>query len=369
VAGIHPGPGVPGRGGKEIRLKKLLPRLEKEGLNAFLVSQADNRRYLSGFTGSAGYLLVTKKASLLLVDFRYTEQAQLQAPGWDIVEVKGAPHNFLPGLLAGQRIKTLGLEASHMSLTSYSLLQEAVKNGPNLVLTEGLVEGLRQVKEPGELALLKKAARLSDKALDSVIPHLKPGAAESELAWEIEKSMRERGSESLPFEPIVASGPQSAMPHARATARTLGEREPVLIDIGARVQGYGSDLSRTFPVGEADDNFSRIYSLVLEAQERALSGIRPGMKGEEADRLAREVIETAGYGERFGHGLGHGVGLAPHEAPHLGPNSQDVLEAGMAFTVEPGIYIPGWGGVRIEDLVVLEKDGPRLLSHAKKLRP
>ncbi len=369
MAGIPPGPGIPGQGGKEIRLRRLLPRLEEKRLDAFLVSQADNRRYLSGFTGSAGYLLITRKASLLLVDFRYTEQAQLQAPGWEVVRIRGEPHQFLPPLLAGEGIETLGLEASHLNLATYTLLQEALKDGPHLVPTQGLVEGLRQVKEPGELALMEKAARLADKALDHVLPHLKPGVGEVKLAWELEKSMRERGSEPLPFEPIVASGPQSAMPHARPTTRALAEKEPVLIDIGARIQGYGSDLSRTFPVGEADDNFKKIYPVVLEAQERALSGIRPGMKGEEADRLAREVIEKAGYGESFGHGLGHGVGLAPHEAPHLGPSSPDVLEEGMAFTVEPGIYIPGWGGVRIEDLVVLEKDGPRLLSRAKQPGP
>jgi len=303
------------------------------------------------------------------VDFRYTEQAQLQAPGWEVVRIRGEPHNFLPQLLAGEGIKTLGLEAHHLSLAAYTLLQEALRDGPHLVPTEGLVEGQRQVKEPGEQALMEKAARIADKAIDHVIPHLKPGAVERELAWELEKSMRESGSEPLPFDPILASGPESAMPHARPTTRALAEKEPVLIDIGARVQGYGSDLSRTFPVGGADEEFKKVYAIVLEAQESALSGIRPGMKGEEADRLAREVIQRAGYGESFGHGLGHGVGLAPHEAPHLGPSSQDILEKGMVFTVEPGIYIPGWGGVRIEDMVVLEEDGPRLLSRARKPRP
>jgi len=352
-----------------MRIARLLPRLEKAGLDAILVSDTSNRRYLSGFNGSAGYLLVTAKASLLLVDFRYTEQAKLQAPGWEVLQIKGAPQNFLPELLAGQGVKALGLEATHVSLAAYTLLQSALKDGPRLVPTEGLVEGLRLVKEPGELALLERAAGISDRAVENVIPLLRPGTGEDELAWEIEKSMRENGSEPLPFEPIVASGPQSSMPHARATTRKLRENEPVVIDIGARVQGYGSDLTRTFTVGEADAQFRRVYSVVLEAQETALSGIRPGMKGEEADRLAREVIEKAGFGESFGHGLGHGVGLGPHEGPRLGTNSPDVLEEGMAFTVEPGIYIPGWGGVRIEDMVVLERDGPRLLSRARKLRP
>ena len=369
MAGISSRPRISGQGGEEIRLKRLLPRLEKAGIDALLVSQAENRRYLSGFNGSAGYLLITTKASLLLVDFRYTEQARVQAPGWEVLQIKGAPQNFLPELLAGQGVKALGLEAPHMSLAAYTLLQSALKDGPHLVATEGLVEGLRLVKEPGELALLERAAGISDRALENVIPRLRRGTAEDELAWEIEKSMREDGSEPLPFEPIVASGPQSSMPHARATNRKLRENEPVVIDIGARVQGYGSDLTRTFPVGEADARFRRVYSLVLEAQETALSAIRPGMKGDEADRLAREVIEKGGFGESFGHGLGHGVGLGPHEGPRLGTNSQDILEEGMSFTVEPGVYIPGWGGVRIEDMVVLEKDGPRLLSRARKLRP
>ena len=318
--------------------------------------------------GSAGWLLVTPRASLLLVDFRYVEQGKAQAPAWEVVQIRGEPHQFLPPLLKDLGVKRLGLEAGDMTVATHSALQQALAGGPELVATLGLVEGLRAVKEPGEVSLMEEAAHLAEEALEYLSFHFKPRAREMDLAWQMEKYLREQGSEAPPFELIVASGPQGALPHARPTDRALGEGEPVVIDIGARVLGYTSDITRTLAVGHADDKFKEIYSIVLEAQEATLAGLRPGMTGDEADRLARQVIEKAGYGEAFGHGLGHGVGLATHEGPRLGPRSQDILTEGMVFTVEPGIYLPGWGGVRIEDMVVLEKDGPRPLTHAPKLR-
>jgi len=194
----------------------------------------------------------------------------------------------------------------------------------------------------------------------------KVGMTEKEIAWEIEKFMRENGSQPLPFDIIVASGQNSAMPHARPSQRKIGSGEPVVIDIGARYEGYSSDLSRTICPGVADDTFRKVYDAVLGAQLTAIAIIKEDMSGEEADSLARTVIEEAGYGEAFGHALGHGVGLAPHEQPRLGPNSTQQLGSGMVFTIEPGIYIAGWGGVRIEDLMVIEKSETRVLSKARK---
>ncbi len=189
---------------------------------------------------------------------------------------------------------------------------------------------------------------------------------EKEVAWEIEKFMRENGSQSIPFDVIVASGPNSALPHAKPSQRTINPGEPVLIDIGAKIEGYSSDLSRTICLGTPDDTFKKVYDTVLGAQLTAMAIIKEGMSGDEADSLALTVIEQAGYGEAFGHGLGHGVGLVTHEQPRLGLNSTESLASGMVFTIEPGIYLPGWGGVRIEDLVVMEDGGIRVLSKVKK---
>jgi Xaa-Pro aminopeptidase len=186
--------------------------------------------------------------------------------------------------------------------------------------------------------------------------------AEEEVAWEMERFLRERGSQPLPFEVIVASGPNSALPHARPTSRPIGPGEPVLIDFGARVDGYSSDISRTICLGQADDTYKKVYNTVLAAQLKAISGIKAGMSGQQADALARETVKKAGYGENFGHGLGHGLGLAVHEAPRLGPGSETVLADGMVFSIEPGIYLPGWGGVRIEDTIVMECGRIRVLS-------
>jgi Xaa-Pro aminopeptidase len=208
---------------------------------------------------------------------------------------------------------------------------------------------------------------MTDAVFDEVAVKIQPGMTEKEVAWEIEKSLRESGSESVPFDLIVASGPSSALPHASPTDRELLTGEPVVIDIGARCEGYSSDLSRTIFLGNEDKTFATIYDVVLGAQLTAIATMEAGMSGEQADALARTVIEQGGYGEAFGHGLGHGIGLVPHELPRLGRGSSTVLSDGMVFTIEPGIYIKGWGGVRIEDVVVLEKGKAKVLSQAKKL--
>jgi Xaa-Pro aminopeptidase len=224
------------------------------------------------------------------------------------------------------------------------------------------------VKDEKELECLVKAAELADAAVQYIMREIKVGMKETEAAWEVEKFLHDNGSEIIPFDIIVASGSNSALPHARPTQRIIKAGEPVVIDLGARYGGYCSDLSRTICIGEQDEKYDQIYDIVLEAQQSSFGATRPGISAKQVDTAARSVIEHAGYGKAFGHGLGHGVGLEAHEEPHIGPNSSSILVKGMVFTIEPGIYIAGWGGVRIEDMVILEEDKPRWLTNAKKDR-
>ena len=267
----------------------------------------------------------------------------------------------------------MGFEANYISFALYQQLREAMKTKQldlELIPTTGLVEHLRSIKEPGELELIVKAVELVDAAFEKAQSIIHPGMIEREAAWEMEKFLRQKGSEGIPFEIIVASGPNSALPHAKPTERIIHSGEPVLIDMGARISGYCSDFSRTLCLGKdlkaASYQLSAIYDIVLEAQLTAIGKIESGIGGAEADHLARAIIEQAGYGNDFGHGLGHGVGLAVHESPTLGPNSSDLLTDGMVFTIEPGIYINGWGGVRIEDMVIMEKGKVRVLTTSSK---
>ena len=271
--------------------------------------------------------------------------------------------------MADLDLRRVGFEATHITYAIYRQLSEILKKTRSrlqLVPEDGLIDLQRALKEPAEIELIARAAEISDRAADYVHEIARAGITEMELAWQAEKFLRDNGSQALPFEVIVASGPNSALPHFRPSTRQIQEGEPILIDIGARFERYCSDISRTFCLGSPDDSFNKIYDIVLGAQMTALSIIKDGMRGNEADSLARTVIEQSGYGASFGHSLGHGVGLAAHEQPRLGPNSDDVLMPGMVFTVEPGIYRSGWGGVRIEDLAVMENGGIRLLSSAKK---
>jgi Xaa-Pro aminopeptidase len=352
------------------RLAKLRSQLAAKGLDAIIISQAEDRRYLSGFTGSAGFLLISPQRAILATDFRYVEQAQAQAPDFEVIKIQGEIAKWFPRLASELDAQKLGFEGKDISFSTYKELTDALsgaKKGITLVPTNGLVESLRAVKDKGELQLIEKAAALADAALEEILPQVQQGISEKELAWEIESFMRRNSSEPVPFELIVASGPNSALPHARPTDRIIHNGEPVVIDIGAKVEGYTSDITRTICLGNSDNVFNRIYDIVLGAQLTALATLQPGMTGEQVDRLARTVIEQAGYKDNFGHGLGHGVGLATHEEPRLGTGSADIMAEGMVFTIEPGIYISGWGGVRIEDMVVLEEGKVRLLTKARKM--
>jgi Xaa-Pro aminopeptidase len=305
----------------------------------------------------------------LATDFRYTEQAKGESADFEIIQTKGELRDWLPGLISDFRWHKLGFEANLISYDSYRKLSEAVETKQvnlELVPTTGIVEHLRSIKEPGELELITKAVELSDAAFEQTKMIIRPGIKEKEAAWEIEKFLRQEGSEGMPFEIIVASGSNSALPHARPTEKIIRPGEPVLIDMGSRISGYCSDFSRTLFLGQADKTLQEIYNIVFKAQTIAIEGVKSGMDASQADKLARSVIEQAGYGEAFGHSLGHGVGLATHEFPSLAPSSSDCLADGMVFTIEPGIYLPGQGGVRIEDMVVLENGKAKVLTKANR---
>lgn len=356
-----------------VKLDKLRQKFDENelGLDAILISSPENRRYMSGFTGSAGWLLVSRQDATLATDFRYVEQATQQSPDFRI-------HRTAPGLswfpewTAEQGVKRIGFESDDVTISLHNAFRKAADesettNHPELVPTSGIVEQLRVYKDADELALLAKAIEIADEALDEVGPRIEPGVTEEAVAWELEKAMRERGAEMISFDTIVGAGANGALPHHRADDTVIKRNDAIVIDMGAKYEGYCSDLTRTIFVGEPDAKFRRIYDIVLQAQLAAEERVRAGMTGEEADAIARDIIAEAGHADDFGHSLGHGVGLAVHEFPRVGPRAEDVLQDGMVFTIEPGIYLPGWGGVRIEDIVVMENGRARVISKAKKL--
>jgi Xaa-Pro aminopeptidase len=353
------------------RLAKLRSKLAEKEIDAIFITQPENRRYLSGFDGTAGYLIITAKKAILATDFRYTEQAQTEAPDFEVKRITGNLNDWFPGLVGDMGIRRLGFECGDVTFNFHKQLGEALKKKKiilKLIPVNGVVETIRAVKELGEIELIKKAAAITDAAFEYVEEKIKAGMTEKQVAWELEKALRERGSQSLPFDIIVGSGPNAALPHAKPSDRVINEGEPIVIDMGAKYAGYASDLSRTICAGKADAKFKKVYNTVLDAQTTAIAIIIEGMTGNKADSVAREVIKKAGYSEAFGHSLGHGVGLAEHELPYLSPNSKEKLTEGMVFTIEPGIYIMGWGGVRIEDTVVMEKGNARPITKARKAK-
>jgi Xaa-Pro aminopeptidase len=351
------------------RITKLRQMLDEKDIDAFLISQPENRYYLSGFSGSAGYLFITQKHLVLATDFRYVEQVKIQAPDYTLFQITGSISKWFPEIIDGLKIKKLGFESADITFDRYQNFSSIIdKTGMELQLLpfSDTVETIRTVKDAGEIACIEQAAKISDTSFKHITEIIRAGMTELELAWELEKSMREAGSESMPFEIIAGSGPNAALPHAHPSERILQEGEPVVIDFGAKVEGYCSDVTRTLCVGKPDATFDKIYNIVLDAQMAAISKIVDGTTGAQADGFARSIIEAVGYGETFGHSLGHGIGLAAHEKPSLSRVSEEILTENMVFSIEPGIYIPGWGGVRIEDTVIIKNGKIGVLSQSIK---
>ena len=339
-------------------------RFDEWQVDGLLISHAANRRWLSGFTGSSGQLLITQEQAFLATDARYWEQATQEAPAYTLFKHQRTAEDAERFIKTAQ-VNRIGLEARHTTLFESRKVQriEAI----NWVALSETVEGLRAVKTAVEIEAIQAAAAITDYAMAQVNQLAKPGMTEKQLAWELEKIMREAGAEAMAFPIIVASGPNSALPHYRTGDRPLQSGDTIIIDMGVELNGYCSDLTRTFYLGsEPSPQFDRIYELVHLAQKIALENLRPGMTSQEGDALAREVIEDAGHKEHFGHGLGHGVGLEIHEAPNLTWRHEEKIPAGSIITIEPGIYLTGWGGIRIEDLICLTEDGPLLLSQCPK---
>jgi Xaa-Pro aminopeptidase len=349
------------------RLARLQAEIAAAGADAMVVTAAENRRYLTGFGGSDGLVWVTRDGAALVVDFRYWEQAALESPGWRLVRhpAGGAWEETLHDLCRAERVRRLGVEASHLPVGRYFEWRE--KLGVEIVPLRELVERLREVKDAGEVAAIRRAAELADAALEAVLPSVRPGASEAELALAFEVEARRRGAGGMAFPTIVASGPRGSLPHATPTDRRLRAGDLVTWDYGVRLDGYCSDATRTYALGEPGPEAREAHALVVAALEVGLAAVRPGARCVDVDSAARRVIEAAGRGEQFGHGLGHGVGLEVHEGPRLSQRAGDAaLAEGMVVTVEPGVYVAGRLGVRVEELAVVRAGGPEVLTRAPR---
>lgn len=345
------------------RMAALRADLAAAGLDALLVTHGPNTRYLTGFSGSSALLLVSRDDAVLITDFRYRTQARDEVAGVADVEIEGMSlwsrlWNTLPRL-AG--ITTLGFDSAHLTHAEYQRIVEAGARW-QWRPTSGIVEALRQRKDPGEVARIRTAVEIAEAALAATVPQIRAGMTEFEVGALLEGGLRSRGSEAYPFETIVASGERSALPHARCSGRTLRPGEFVIIDFGAVSGGYCSDVTRTFVIGRASDAHREVYDAVREANATAASGVVAGMRGSDADALARDYLERRGFGAEFGHSLGHGIGLEVHETPRLAKPADAPLPPHAVVTVEPGVYREGFGGVRIEDDVYLDPNRTTILT-------
>ena len=356
----------------EKRLVRLKESLYKKNLNALMILTEENRRYLSGFTGgdgnfdeSAGALFITDTELILATDSRFELQAINEAQDYEIYCYKKGLIEEFPNIMKMLKIKRIGFESNRMSYIQFRKISEKIDSEKlqlKLVETENIVENIRMIKEPSEIKEIKKALLIAESVFTNFSDSISNGMKEKEAAWAVEKAIREAGADALSFPTIVASGPNSALPHATPGNRIFKKGEPILFDWGAKLNGYCSDISRTIVIGKADDKFKRVYQTVLKAQAKAISAIRPGISSKAADKIARNHIDESEFKDKFGHGLGHGVGLSIHELPRISPLKDIKLEKGMVFTVEPGIYIPGWGGVRLENMVVVREGGVEVLN-------
>jgi Xaa-Pro aminopeptidase len=346
-------------------MEALLRRLGADGLDALVVSHPANIRYLCGFSGSAGLLLVSAAGALFLSDFRYEAQSRGEIGSLARIVIDGSsPWDRLLKLLPEfGAVRSVAYEAHVLTVREADRLSADDADAWRFCPTSDLVEKLRVAKAPEEIEAIPAAGQVAARALEETASRVRSGQAEQEVAALLEGSLRRGGSEGYPFPTIVASGPRSALPHARTSARAIAPGDFLLLDFGAVVDGYASDVTRTFVVGAAPtERQSEVYGVVERAQQAALCGLRSGLSGRQADSLARDVIDQAGHGAAFGHSLGHGLGLEVHEAPRLARTADQVLPAGAVVTVEPGVYYSDWGGVRIEDDVVLSDSGATLLT-------
>jgi len=338
--------------------------LKRVGADLLLVSNLSNIRYLTGFTGSEALLVLSSDDGWFLTDSRYTSQAGAEVTGASVVEFTNRMETLVQ-VLKQSGAARVAFEAGHTSVAVYQELCKKTE-GIAYIPADAEMTSIRTVKDAGELDILEQVAGIASQSLLQTVARLKPGMTENEVAWALEVAMRERGAEGKSFDFIVASGERGALPHGRASDKKLAAGELVTIDYGAIYRGYCSDETVTVALGEPDSRQREVYETVLAAQRAAIDAVRPGMEFKDLDAVARDYIAARGFGEYFGHGLGHGVGIDIHEHPAASPRSKHVIQEGMVFTIEPGIYIPGWGGVRIEDTVVVENDRCRCITQVPK---
>lgn len=335
-----------------------------QGIEGLIVNSPVNIYYLSGFSGTTAVLYVSQQQALLLTDFRYLEQAAAEAEGYEIIPVQKNSMEILAKLIS--TTNKIGFEEKFVTVDYYNKLSEQINAEDFLVPASDLLSEMRQTKDETEIAIITQAVKIADDALANTLPLIKEGISEQEIAINLEFEMRKAGASGVSFDFIVASGARSAMPHGRASAKKISAGEIILMDIGAKYQGYCSDLTRTFFFGQPDEKFKELYEIVLKAQDTAIKAIKPGVQGKEIDAAARKIIADAGYGEFFGHDLGHSVGLEIHERPGFGGKEEEIIKPGMIITVEPGIYLQGWGGIRTEDMVLVTKNGVKVLTQSPK---
>jgi Xaa-Pro aminopeptidase len=347
------------------RIERLRAKLEEEEIDGLIVTNPENRRYLTGFTGTGGVVLVSLDGAYLITDFRYIEQAKQQTTDYEIVEQGDDKLKKINHLVNKLEIDKLGFAAKEETYQDYLNYQDRLD--VELVATKYLVKDLRKIKDERELDKIAQAVKITDNTFSKIQKQLEVGVRERDIALELEFFQKRQGASKNAFDFIVASGVRSALPHGVASNKSLEAGDLVTMDFGSVYQGYHSDMTRTVVVGaEPTEKQQKIYNLVLKAQETAIAAIEAGKTGAEIDQIARDIIADAGYGANFGHGLGHSLGLKIHEHPRLSRTDDTVLQPGMVVTVEPGIYIPDWGGVRIEDIVVVREDGCDILTNSPK---
>lgn len=340
--------------------------LQKLSIDAVLISNGNNMRYVSGFAGETGYVYVSGKRHAVITDFRYTIQAEMEAEGYEVITIgNGGYEEVINDIISTDGVSRLGFEAEDMLFASYNKLKEKLKVN-ELVPIGSEITSMRRIKTPRELEMIKQAEAIGDQVFTEILTFIKPGMSELEIAARIEYLLKLKGAQGLSFNAIVASGINSSMPHAVPTSKKIENGDFLTMDFGCIYEGYCSDMTRTIVIGKASDKQKEIYNLVLKAQQAALDFLKAGYQGKEVDKVARDIIYGAGYEGCFGHGLGHSVGLHIHENPRLSMLEEDIILAGMTETVEPGIYIKGYGGVRIEDLVVVTESGIENFTHSDK---
>jgi len=349
---------------RQARIERVQGLLEEAGLDGCVLKGMDNIFYLTGFRGSEGSLFITRGDVVLLVDFRYMTHAREVTRDIHIEEIR-PKRDTIHDLCTKYRISKLGFDGAHVPYNVYTSWAENLV-GISLVPMNNAIEEIRRVKEPEEIAAIMAAIEVATKALTGVLDLVKPGSTEKEIADELDHAMRRHGAQGPSFDTIVASGPRGALPHAEPGDRKIEEGETVIIDYGAAVAGYCSDETVTICLGEIPDKLSEIYSIVNDARKLGIEKARAGTSIAQLDSIVRGYIEERGYGDFFRHGVGHGVGIAVHEAPGINSAARGILEESMVITIEPGIYLPNIGGVRLEDMVLITEDSPRVLTHIRK---